>query len=581
MNELMRPVFPGTNRKPISNRNVVDVTENAQAFGSLFGKILGGVSDGSTLAGGQRPKEAVAGEAIRNKVEKRMEPKKDDENLEEVTPVFLAEVLAANVGKPTNLKHLEVTMDVESSGDENVGIPHVSPGMIRNHNVNEISAEKSAGYISETNQFTVDPKTIASTTLTSQTEGILAGAFDELVYEAQDGKQMLGGERDPIQTAEQSQSETETPGKPVQTVGLDQHSGEELLRMMQGSSLAEGTIQSINNKVQTNDGLFINKQVVTSPNEMVEVSADEKLQLNAGTTDIKDNTLFNDTKVSIELSDSQSNALESALTMVDFRSLETTGSKQEQVVPKELLNPESVKVKLGLGQEQKNSGADLNATADDEETQVESKTIVAAKVENPVTKRETGEYLPGKKSSKDQGFTKLTGLGHEWSSLNSPTTMAKALTSSQPLIQEHTVVPREVVEQIVQGAHVMVRDGAVQMQIRLEPAELGKVELKITCERDIVTAHFVAENEAVKQIIESNLSQLKSTLQQNGVHAENFSVSVGSNSLAQNGGQFGRHNAFNQPQQSKAYNQEWLNEQEMMDQTGYNSYWTGRVNLMA
>jgi flagellar hook-length control protein FliK len=571
VSELMRPVYPGVNPRPVSNRNVVDVSEDVQNFRGLFEKILGGTSKKTTLAAERHLERAANGAVAKDKKER--EPQNggnqitDTEESKEVTPTSLAEALAANVLNSTNCQQLEETVNADSSGVGLAQISESSPGMMENHELSWGSQGKSVGYINDPNLFISNHKTADSAGL--KTEEMPVGSFDGLLYEAQWEKQTPGGQSEHVLTMEQS----ELSGKPVQELVSGQTRTEEPFRMMQSLTLSERPVQFMGDTAQTNDVTFLTDQVLTSPNETLAVLADEELQTNDGTTDIKGNIFLNGTDVAVEGSDSQSGLLASSQSgSVNSVSLETVGSEQEQVVPRELSKLESA--------EAKDNDADQNATTDDGEAQMDKGTM-ALKAENASPEREKGDYSPGKKLFKDHVFTKLTGLGHELSSFNNQSHIAKPLSYFQPLVQEHAVVPREVVDQIVQGAHVMVRDGAVQMQIRLEPAELGKVELKITCERNIVAAHFVAENEAVKQIIESNLPQLKSTLLQNGVQAESFSVSVSDNGLTQHGGQFGRHNAFSQPQQSKAYNQEWLNEQETMDKASYNSYWTGRVNLMA
>lgn len=89
-------------------------------------------------------------------------------------------------------------------------------------------------------------------------------------------------------------------------------------------------------------------------------------------------------------------------------------------------------------------------------------------------------------------------------------------------------VPKtEVIKQIVQKAEVLLKDGKSEMSIQLEPENLGKLALKIAIEKGVVTAKFVAENQGVKQTIESNFNQLKDMLQEKGITVQSFSVSVG------------------------------------------------------
>ncbi len=99
-------------------------------------------------------------------------------------------------------------------------------------------------------------------------------------------------------------------------------------------------------------------------------------------------------------------------------------------------------------------------------------------------------------------------------------TVAKAQATSN-------INTQDVVNQLVDRMKVDVRGNLSEVRITLRPEHLGDVSLKITTENGIITAQFVAENERVKQIIESNFNQLKSTLEEQGIQVSQLSVSVG------------------------------------------------------
>jgi hypothetical protein len=153
---------------------------------------------------------------------------------------------------------------------------------------------------------------------------------------------------------------------------------------------------------------------------------------------------------------------------------------------------------------------------------------------------------------------------------------------TEPVAKTVVYEPREIVNQIVRGTHVMVRDGATQMQIRLDPPELGRVELKIIAEQDGIKAHFLTESQAVKALIEAELPHLRNALQQAGVQADAFSVSVGGRwTQSGNGHAFaGRENhPFYAP------NRHYL--EHVDEQLNYHqsenggASWLGRINLKA
>jgi flagellar hook-length control protein FliK len=92
----------------------------------------------------------------------------------------------------------------------------------------------------------------------------------------------------------------------------------------------------------------------------------------------------------------------------------------------------------------------------------------------------------------------------------------------------------ELFTQIVDQAKVMVNQGQSEMELSLKPDHLGKLKLKIAIENQVVTAHFTVESEQVKQVIETNLVQLRKLLQDTGAQVENLTVSVGQHNMNAN-----------------------------------------------
>jgi hypothetical protein len=85
----------------------------------------------------------------------------------------------------------------------------------------------------------------------------------------------------------------------------------------------------------------------------------------------------------------------------------------------------------------------------------------------------------------------------------------------------------ELFTQIVAQAKVMAHEGQSAMELSLKPEHLGKLKMKITVEHQVVTAQFTVESEQVKQIIETNLVQLRKMLQDAGAQVQNLNVTIG------------------------------------------------------
>ncbi len=102
------------------------------------------------------------------------------------------------------------------------------------------------------------------------------------------------------------------------------------------------------------------------------------------------------------------------------------------------------------------------------------------------------------------------------------------------LINDKPVEVKEVIDQIVRKAELVLRQNASEIRINLKPEFLGKMTIKIAVEQGIVTARFLTENMQVKHLLESNLNTLRQALESQGIKVERTEVNVQLN----NGGMF-------------------------------------------
>jgi flagellar hook-length control protein FliK len=75
---------------------------------------------------------------------------------------------------------------------------------------------------------------------------------------------------------------------------------------------------------------------------------------------------------------------------------------------------------------------------------------------------------------------------------------------------------------------IMIKNGEQTGKLIIQPPELGKIDINLTIKDGHIQANLSAENYAVKEIIETNLNQLKQQLTDQGLIVEQFKVSVGS-----------------------------------------------------
>lgn len=92
----------------------------------------------------------------------------------------------------------------------------------------------------------------------------------------------------------------------------------------------------------------------------------------------------------------------------------------------------------------------------------------------------------------------------------------------------------EIIEQIVQRMKITVGPEVNEMEMQLNPEHLGKLQLQVAVKNGTMTAHFTAENEAVKSAIENQVIQLKENLDQQGIKVEAVEVTIASHELERN-----------------------------------------------
>lgn len=85
----------------------------------------------------------------------------------------------------------------------------------------------------------------------------------------------------------------------------------------------------------------------------------------------------------------------------------------------------------------------------------------------------------------------------------------------------------DLFKQIIENSMAFNNQDSSEIRIHLKPDSLGKLTISLIMEEGKMTARFVAENQAVKETIESNFSELRDALNQKGLNIQNLSVSVG------------------------------------------------------
>lgn len=111
----------------------------------------------------------------------------------------------------------------------------------------------------------------------------------------------------------------------------------------------------------------------------------------------------------------------------------------------------------------------------------------------------------------------------DFNTVNTPESLQK---SSAVNITEF-VNREELFDQILKISEIANDESISELSIKLKPDTLGKLTIRLIMENGGLTARFVAENQKVKETIESNFTELKDALVQKGINIQNLSVSIG------------------------------------------------------
>ncbi len=124
----------------------------------------------------------------------------------------------------------------------------------------------------------------------------------------------------------------------------------------------------------------------------------------------------------------------------------------------------------------------------------------------------------------------------------------------------------EMVDQIVEQARITNFEDQTTMEMTLNPAGLGKIYIEVTQHGNEITAKIFTENEAVKEALENQMVNLRTTLNEGSQKITSVEVAVGSHEFEKNleenarQEQQNQENANQQTQKNRRINLNILNE---------------------
>lgn len=85
---------------------------------------------------------------------------------------------------------------------------------------------------------------------------------------------------------------------------------------------------------------------------------------------------------------------------------------------------------------------------------------------------------------------------------------------------------QNIMRQIMDFMKIQVKADTSSLEMQLHPASLGRLQVQVASNGGVLTASFVAENETVKAVLESQMVQLKESFAEQGVKVDAIEVTV-------------------------------------------------------
>ena len=157
--------------------------------------------------------------------------------------------------------------------------------------------------------------------------------------------------------------------------------------------------------------------------------------------------------------------------------------------------------------------------------------------ETTVNKTETEETVPVKTAESDRREERH-GERHDSPMSFADNLLNKVfdkLNETTETVTYTEIDAQRILDQITESIKVDISNELSEVNLKLHPESLGNVSVKISANHEgILTAHFTAQNESVKAIIESQAVVLREALESKGVTVEAIEVAVQSHEFERN-----------------------------------------------
>jgi len=138
--------------------------------------------------------------------------------------------------------------------------------------------------------------------------------------------------------------------------------------------------------------------------------------------------------------------------------------------------------------------------------------------------------------------------------------------------QQSYIDVQNLIDQIAEYSKVISLDDSTTMQMQLNPENLGKIYIEVTHRAGAITATIAATNESVKDALQTQVANLKESLNQQGIKVDAVEVTIANHEFERN---LEQNNNSNQQQLSGQQN----DNSNQDDQSQQNQNYTRTLNV--
>jgi flagellar hook-length control protein FliK len=117
--------------------------------------------------------------------------------------------------------------------------------------------------------------------------------------------------------------------------------------------------------------------------------------------------------------------------------------------------------------------------------------------------------------------------------MNNIADAAEAADTAQVSYTDRTQM-EDIIRQITDKITISAKAEETSMELSLHPASLGNVNILLTSGKDGIVAKFTAQNEIVKEAVESQMLQLQQKFDEQGIKITSIEVTIASHGFEQN-----------------------------------------------